>query len=260
MSRAADDPSQADVGIVCALPLECAPLLERLQRVRHYDGGEYRFHGGRYDQRRLVIVESGAGSSRAQRAARALIEAHRPDWIISYGFAGALIPELRIGDVILGQYIRHPHAPPLHIEMRFSQPHGSGWRAGDVLTLDHLVRTLDEKRLLAQNHPAICIDMESYGVVTVCRDFQCRCLVIRAISDDMSQDLPPEIYSLLGATGPRRWGALLASLWNRPGCYKDLWRMRESALEAAQKLADFLLACLPLLMHSAPPEPSGSTF
>jgi hypothetical protein len=61
------DAAHADVGIVCALAREMAPLLERCEKVRKYTGGSFTFRGGRYDQVRLAVVESGLGFARARR-------------------------------------------------------------------------------------------------------------------------------------------------------------------------------------------------
>ena len=47
--------------------------------------------------RRVTIVQAGAGRLAAARGTQALIRGHRPAWVISAGFAGALQPELRRG-------------------------------------------------------------------------------------------------------------------------------------------------------------------
>ena len=80
---------------------------------------------------------------------------------------------------------------------------------GRLLTVDRIVRTVAEKRELAESTQALAVDMESLAVATACREAHVRCLVVRAISDDMTADLPPEVLSIVGSTGSVRLGAAL---------------------------------------------------
>ena len=65
-------------------------------------------------------------------------------------------------------------------------------------------------------------------------------MAIRAISDDCSVDLPPEIMSILGETGAVRAGAALGAVFKRPESIKEMWKMRGDASRAATRLASFL--------------------
>ncbi len=44
--RGRDDTSHADIGIVCALPIEMGAFLARCERVRKYVGSNFVFRGG----------------------------------------------------------------------------------------------------------------------------------------------------------------------------------------------------------------------
>ena len=89
------DLAHADIGIVCALPIEIAAFLERCNRVKKYTGGEFVFRGGFYDDIRIAVVQSGMGFAKARRATQALIDAHSPVWMLSAGFSGALLQEMK---------------------------------------------------------------------------------------------------------------------------------------------------------------------
>ena len=71
------DTSHADIGMVCALPIEMGAFLGRCERVRKYIGSNFVFRGGRYDNIRIVVVESGTGFARARRATQAIIDSAR---------------------------------------------------------------------------------------------------------------------------------------------------------------------------------------
>jgi adenosylhomocysteine nucleosidase len=239
-SAADDDRSRADVGIVAALPLELAEFLRRCERVRHYTGGDFHFRGGRYDGVRVVVAESGTGRQRARRAAQALLDAHHPRWLLSCGFAGALQPQVRTGHIVIADRLFALDASPVQIDVHMPSDPARGWHVGGLVTVDQIVRKVSEKQALAAQTGALCVDMESHAVGEFCRDHAVRCLVIRAITDDTSRDLPPEVLSVFGATGAVRLGAVIGALWKRPASYQDLWHLRETALHAAERLADFL--------------------
>ena len=238
MDSSAADFAHADAGIVCALPMELAPLLKQCDRARSYSGGEFTFRGGRLGETRIAVVETGMGFAPARRATRALIDGHTPDWILSCGFSGALQEDMAVGDIVVATSIADTHDHRLDVDVRM--PPRQGLHVGCFVTADELVRTVEAKRSLASSTNAIAVDLESMAVAQVAREANLRFLAIRSISDDLSRDLPPEILSVVGDTGSLRLGAAAGAVWKRPGSIKELWRLRENALTAAEKLTDFL--------------------
>jgi len=232
--------AHADMGFVCALPLEIAPFLDRCEKQRKYKGGNFQFRGGRYGEIKVAVVETGTGFARARRATQALIDAHTPKWVISAGFSGALRPEMKIGQIVMADQICDIHGQEMAIDVHMPADPEHGLYVGRILNTDEIVRTVDAKRNLAEQHGALAVDMESLAVAQVCRETQTKFLAIRVISDDMSADLPPEVLSILGSTGTYRVGAAMGALWKRPAAIKDLWKLRESATMAAERLALFL--------------------
>lgn len=244
------DPAHADIGIVCALKLEIAPFLDRCDRLRKYTGGDFTFRGGftgpDYDIR-VVTVEAGAGPERAARATQALLDAHTPRWVISAGFSGGLRPDLQIGDVVIGNSIVDRAGQELRIDVRMAPDAQRGWHVGRLVMVDEIVRTVADKQRLAERSGALAVDMESLAVAQKCAENHVRFLAVRAISDDLSADLPPEVMSVFGGTGSLRAGVIAGAVWKRPGSIKDMWRLRERAVSASERLAVFLQMILPTL-------------
>lgn len=234
------DPSHAEIGIVCALPIELDAFLGRCSKVKKYTGGEFTFRGGFYDGIRIAIVEAGMGFARARRATQALIDAHSPQWLLSCGFSGALRDELPLGAIVVGDSIADQHGHSLQIDLRMSGDPEQRLFVGRLLTADELVRSVSQKRLLGEQHQALAVDMESLAVAQVAKENKVRFMAVRVISDDLSADLPAEIMSVVGPTGSVRLGATVGALWKRPSAVKDLWRMREQAQSSATRLASFL--------------------
>lgn len=234
------DYAHADIGIVCSLPLELEPFLKRCQRVLTYSGGDFTFKGGRYDGIRIAVVECGMGYARARRATEALIEGHSPSWLLSCGFAGALLPQMKVGQIVMANEIVDMHGQQFSIDLKAETNESQGLYVGRVLTADEIVRTIAEKQELHEKHQAIAVDMESLAVAQVARERRVRFMGVRAISDDMSADLPSEVLSVMGGSGAVRVGAVIGALWKRPSSMKDMLKLRDHAEVAAKNLAAFL--------------------
>ena len=233
-----NDPAHAEIGIVSALPIETGPLMSRCDRQRKYRTGRFQLRGGRYDGIRLVLIETGLGFARAREATELLIREHTPDWVLSCGFSGALSSDLAIADIVVADLIRDMHGNELRIDIQM--PPGPRLHVGPILVSDQMIRLVEEKQALFERFGCVAVDMESLAVAQVCQEHSRRFLAIRAISDDLSVDLPPEILSIMGDTGGVRLGATVGAIWKRPSSLKDMWTLREKANRAAARLADFL--------------------
>lgn len=234
------DSARADIGIVSALPIEMGQFLDRCERIKHYKGNDLVFRGGRYDGIRIVVAESGVGFARARKASRALIDAHQPKWILSSGFSGALVPDMKIGQIVMANEIVDQHGQQTAINLSLESDEENGLYVGRILTADELVRTVEEKRQLHEKFAAIAVDMESLAVAQVAAESKIGFMAVRVISDDMSADLPSEVLSIIGDTGAVRLGAALTSIVKRPGSFKDMLNLRSNAQAAAKNLATFL--------------------
>ncbi|HID21764.1 MAG TPA: 5'-methylthioadenosine nucleosidase, partial [Planctomycetaceae bacterium] len=141
---------------------------------------------------------------------------------------------------VIPRRIVDTHGQALDVPLKMASDPSRGLHVGTVLTADHLVRTVAEKQQLAERFGAIAVDVETLAVAQVCRDEKKPFMAVRAISDDLSSDLPPEVLTVVGDTGVMRFGAALGALWKRPSSVKDILRLRESAHQAAERLAIFL--------------------
>lgn len=239
-NEASPEATQADIGMVCALPMELSDFLARCSKVKTYSGGSFTFRGGFYDKIRIAMVESGPGPARARRATAALLDAHSPRWIISTGFCGALTAGLKVGQIVVANEVLDHEGQRLQIDIGMQSDPDRGLSVGRTITVNRIVRSVAEKKDLADATGAIAVDMETFAIAQLCQERKTRFLAIRAVSDDLSADLPSEVLSLMGETGSVRMGAVIGALWKRPSSYKDMWRLRENALLAGEHLARFL--------------------
>jgi adenosylhomocysteine nucleosidase len=237
-----------DVGIVAALPIEVGPFLSALRDVRKYASGRLTIQEGVLKDRLVALVVAGPGRVAAARGGNLLVAGHRPRWLVSAGFAGALSPELSRCDVLLPDEIVEPGGEIIRVDVGVNtDPGGAAVRSGRLVTMDAIVRTAAEKAALRESSGAICVDMETSAVARLAAERGLRFLGARVISDDAGADLPPEILSIVGPTGGYRVGAAVGAIWKRPSAVKEMLRLREHAHQAAERLARALRGLIPQL-------------
>ncbi len=235
----APPPEPADVGIVAALPIEVAPLIARLKDVRKYSSERHTVVEGMAGTKVVALIVSGPGREAARRGAELLLAGHRPRWVLSAGFAGALDPALRRNEVLFPSEVLD--AQGLRISVGGSvraEGEGPAIRDARLVTVEQVVLTAAQKADLRAKTGADAVDMETVWVAKLCAERQIRFLSIRVVSDEAGVDMPPEILSIMGPTGGYRVGAALGAIWKRPSSLKELLRLRDHANEAARKLGE----------------------
>jgi adenosylhomocysteine nucleosidase len=219
-------------------------MIDGFKKIRRYQSATVPVIEGECGGKIVAVATGGPGRPAARHAAEVLITGHRPRWIISAGFAGALNPAFARNDIVLpdevldreGKRVRVDAPPALLADY----PHAKG----RLLTLDHVVLRAQEKEELRRTFDADMVDMETSAVAAVCNEKLVRFLSIRVISDDSQSDLPREVAVLLSRSGSYRVGAALRAVWRRPSSLKDFWALYERALEAAERLARSVARCL----------------
>jgi adenosylhomocysteine nucleosidase len=162
-----------------------------------------------------------------------LFAAHSLSRVISAGFAGALDPALRVGDVVQADEV-------IAADQR-------AWRAGDgrcppdrrLLTLGRIVGDPSEKRLLGQQYGACAVDMESAVVAEHCAARGVPWHSLRAVSDDADTGLSPRLAELLAGERVSWWRFALAIL-RAPGLIGECLRLSRATRLAAERLAGAL--------------------
>ena len=221
------------------MPIEIGFFHDRLKSVRRYQTQRLNIVEGMLGNKVVVVATSGLGRDRGRRAAEIVLAGHRPSWLISAGFAGALDLSLQRNDLILADEVVDLEGRRFAIDVKLDAASGRV-RAGRVLTVDAIARTAEEKAELARRSSAQAVDMETIALAELCAERAQRFVSVRVISDDAAADLPPEIASLTTRSGSYQIGAALRALWNRPAAIKDFWRLHAQSQAAAETLAGFL--------------------
>ncbi|MBX3389404.1 MAG: 5'-methylthioadenosine/adenosylhomocysteine nucleosidase [Phycisphaeraceae bacterium] len=111
------------IGIMTAVPEEANLLARAMRRDSEHAHGGRTYYTGELEEKRIVLVFSRMGKVAAAVTAQHLIDVHRVSSIIFSGVAGALDPNLRVGDVVVGKRLwQHdmdasPLVPPLELPL-----------------------------------------------------------------------------------------------------------------------------------------------
>jgi nucleoside phosphorylase len=157
-----------------------------------------------------------------------LLAAGKPPALIMAGLAGALAPELAVGDVV----IQGTCQPVPNV------------RFGKLATTAHILATPAEKAALYQQTGALAADMETLPAERLAESLKIPFLAVRAVSDSAAQNLDPALLGLVDADGRPRLGRVLRYLAGNPGRVPELLRLRRTTETALANLARVLLAVL----------------
>jgi adenosylhomocysteine nucleosidase len=165
------------VAIVAALEREVRPLVKGWRvSGKEYGGRRFKF----YENGDSTAVCAGIGSEAARRAAEAVIALYGPDMIYSAGFAGALDPGLKVGDLIRPQRVVNA-ADGSSVQLNT----GEG-----VLVSFGSVASPEQKAKLREAYAAQAVDMEAASVARAAEARGIRFGVVKAISDESEFALP----------------------------------------------------------------------
>ncbi len=177
-----------------------------------------------------VVVVSGVGRANAARAAEALAARHSLTGLISAGFAGALAPELRVGDLVVDTEV--PQWGALAGRM--------GAVAGRIQTVDHVVCTATERRELAARTGAIAVDMESAAVAEVARRRGLPYAAVRSITDSAERNWALDWNRCRRPDGSFRLLSLLGQALRTPQGVAEIRQLWYASRIASRSLRHFL--------------------
>jgi adenosylhomocysteine nucleosidase len=152
-----------------------------------------------------------------------VLDPERVRCIVLAGFAGALDPSLRVGDLVVTEganVLQDSHL------CRFGSIHTSG----------HIVSTPEEKAGLFARTGAVAVDMEHGIVREYARSLGVPFVAVRAISDAAGDVLDPLVLRLVNEWGRPRPAAVAGALLRRPTLLPQLIRLGANANQAAVSL------------------------
>jgi adenosylhomocysteine nucleosidase len=214
------------LAIVAALEREVRPLVKGWRVTdKEHDGRRFCF----FENGEVVVVCGGIGAAASRRAAEAVISIFDPKVVCSAGFAGALDPKLRVGDLVRPNSVINA---------------GDGSRTviegGEgVLVSFGSVASPAQKSKLRDSFGADVVDMESAAVARSAEARHKQFTVVKAVSDEMDFEFPA-MERFVDAEGQFSQGRFAWYAAMRPWLWPRVLRLARNSNRASRALCAYL--------------------
>ena len=194
-----------------AMPEEIEPIISKLENLKETRYAANTYYEGIYKGQELVVAYSKIGKVFATLTATSLIEKFGCDTLLFSGVAGAISPELKIGDLIIADGLcqhdlditafGHPYGYvpegevciPTDVTLRNVAKEVASEKdlklvEGVIATGDQFVANPERKDWIGETFKAHALEMEGASVAVVCSSLEIPFFILRAISDSADMD------------------------------------------------------------------------
>ena len=213
-----------------------------------------RTYRGKLGGRDCLLVQTGMGKERAESTTLRILESHPVTAIISLGFAGALTPELAIGDVVVCSTVLcasgfrkdegelEAYAADASLLALASSGPGDGatrFCLGSSVTVPHVASSPQRKQELSRESHAQVVDMESYWIARIASARRVPFIAIRSISDAMQHSLEP-LDQIMAPDGGLLWKRVVPYFLMHPQHLSTVFGSFGNMRRAKRNLATFV--------------------
>lgn len=143
--------------------------------------------------------------------------------LVSFGIAGGLHPDAPVGALLLADQVVGDEGHVINVDKAWHKSLvgrltlNDPLVSGPIISLPFPLETEAQKRAAFKEAGVIGVDMESFGVARAAKECAVPFLVIRSISDGVTDTLPASLVPAMGAEGQIMIGTLLANIMKNPG-------------------------------------------
>lgn len=203
----------ASIGIIGAMEEEISFLREQIEIITTKSLLGLTYHIGRFSGHQVVLVRSGIGKVNAAICTQAMIDHFGVDFVINIGVAGALSPELKIGDILIStDAVQHDmdttdFGDPIGIIPRMPVSYFPADEAlvalaqkaadtchldcrvltGRVASGDQFISSKAAREAIRKNVKGDCAEMEGAAIAHTCFLNRIPFVILRAISDEANE-------------------------------------------------------------------------
>ena len=189
--------------------------------------------------RHALLAANGAGRENAAKTVRLAAERHSLSTVISTGFAGALDPELKVGDAfVASQVIQHDGGLKYPVELPANATETRA-KTGVLLTIDTVAQDSITKARLRECG-ANAVDMEASAVAEQAALLGVPFYCMRAISDEAQSDFGIDFNAARRPDGTFSGWRIVGQAGLSRGRWRELLALRRDSQQAAETLARLL--------------------
>lgn len=237
------------LGLIAAMPQEIAPLLRRVGKCRKDREGGFDLYRFEVRGAPVCLIESGMGPLQARAATEALIKVAAPSLILNFGFAGGVLPDLAVGDLVFADRVLRlergvltqapaPAAPPAALLRDRGGAPTLSVKSGTFITAAAIMNKKEVAALLDSAVHHAVLEMETAAVLEAAAAKGIPALALRGVSDAAGEELGFSLEEFcddrLRISVPRVLGCLLRKPWIAP----QLVRLGANARRTGERLAE----------------------
>jgi len=244
------------IGMIAAMPQESGALLRCIGEWDRIMIGPFRGYRFRLFDRNCLLVQSGMGIRRAMDATHALLAATSPQFLVSFGVAGAVKDDLQVGDVV---FASHTCLLEKGIPSQFQrlalfsdaarqaaaqalQVRGARLVSGTAIT----TRGSQAVQLQPERMAYPVLEMETAGIARVAAEEGIPLLALRAVSDGPRVPIPFDLEAVTDEDSNLQIGKLIKTVLRHPRIILQSIRLNQNVERAAKNAAIALVAALSL--------------
>lgn len=225
------------IAITFALPTESSGLRQRLRDIRR-DGNMV---SGRIGDHAVTISHTSVGAKKCNERIEELLHKARPRLVISSGFAGAVVEDFHVSDLILAENFSDRQL--LTNAERILRDHKP--KVTKLFTSKSIADSIAERNQIASASGAAAVDMETSAIVEICTAHGVPLLSLRAISDSPAEPFPAPPSVLFDIERQRpNYGRLIRYLLRYPASIASLSQFRLRIARVRAVLTDAIAALI----------------
>ena len=234
-SRSPDNGSGPRLGIIAAFAWEVRPLL-RIGRAQRCGHTPFRVRALGLAEKPMLLVIAGAGAANSFAASQYLTRSFPLSGLASIGFAAGLAPGIAAAEVIRGDSVIDA-ATGERYECDGNLAKARCDRHGNLLSVNSVIRSSEQKLDLGKKWKALAADMEAAGVARAAREAKLPFCALKAITDSAEQSLSIDFSRCQREDGDISVWAVIRQGLATPHGAAELARLAWNARRAAARLA-----------------------
>jgi adenosylhomocysteine nucleosidase len=252
--------------LFAAFPQELKHIRKNHPSAQNADNRPLPLQGKQHPPCDIITVQTGIGAANAETAFRCVLQERRPDIVVSAGFGGALYEDAEIGDIVWAFssfLIRVDRTPQLeHLpedtvpesalgrRLREELCEKTAAREGSIVTLSGMMTKSKIKKMIPGDIPFPVCDMETFYLAKLSHQNRVPFLAVRAITDRLDEDIPPELLAVTDGTGRYRFSRALGLLLAKPQLIPASVKLGRNAARASKNLGKAVDSLVEILSNT----------
>jgi adenosylhomocysteine nucleosidase len=242
------------IGMIAAMPQESNALLRLIEERENSMLGPFPCYRFRLMDRDCLVVQSGIGLNHAVHATQALLSVVNPQYLVSFGIAGAVMNDLQIGDVVVARHTCMLEEGIPGQFLKLAPLSEAAWEAAAQALHPRRARLVSGTALTTRGSQVVLpgpneyanlvLEMETTGIAQVATEHGIPLIALRAISDNPQAPIPLDLEMVYDGEYNLQISQIIKTVLRHPGILLRSTQVGRNIRTAADNVAIALVAAL----------------